>query len=145
MTSGTSPNIAYQCERREGYRLTPNSVIVEVLRHGLPVAAGETGELVVTVLRNRMTPFIRYNLRDLGALAAEPCACGRSTPLLQVIAGRTDDFIILPDGREHVTRRLGECLGPARLDVHVADRLADDPSGKLRAIVSKVAKGSNAP
>ena len=184
-------NIAYQCERREGYHLTPDSVIVEVLRNGLPVAAGETGELVVTVLRNRTTPFIRYNLRDLGTLAAEPCACGRSTPLLQVIAGRTDDFIVLPDGRErspldvvglfaqqsqllrqyqlrqtaidrfdlwlvpmaqftaadreYLTRRLAEYLGPVRLDIHVTDRIAADPSGKLRAIVSQVAKGSNAP
>jgi phenylacetate-CoA ligase len=183
-------NIAYQCERREGYHLTPDSVIVEVLRDGVPVAAGETGELVVTVLRNRTTPFIRYNLHDLGALATEPCACGRSTPVLKVIAGRANDLIVLPDGRrqspldiigvfsplahllrqyqvrqtaidrfevwlvptahftaadlDHLSRRLAELLGHAHLDIHMTERIASDPSGKLRAFVSEVPKGTNA-
>jgi phenylacetate-CoA ligase len=183
-------NIAYQCERREGYHLAPDSVIVEVLRAGVPVAAGETGELVVTVLRNRTTPFIRYNLRDLGALAPELCACGRSTPVLKVIAGRADDLIVLPDGRrrspfdivsvfsplahllrqyqvrqtaidrfdlwlvpmahfaaadlEHLSRRLAQHLGRARLEIHITEKIAPDPSGKLRAFVSEIPRGTNA-
>jgi len=93
-------NIAYQCERRSGYHVALDSVIIEIVRDGAPVAHGQTGELVVTVLRNRTMPFIRYNLRDLAAWATEPCGCGRTAPLLRVIAGRSDDTILLPDGRE---------------------------------------------
>jgi phenylacetate-CoA ligase len=93
-------NIAYQCEHGHGYHVALDCVVLEVVRNGQPAAPGESGELVVTVLRNRTTPFIRYNLRDIIALATSPCPCGRSLPLLRVIEGRADDQIRLPDGRE---------------------------------------------
>lgn len=91
-------NIAYQCEEIGGYHLALDCVVAEVLRDGKPVPAGETGELVVTVLRNRTSPFIRYNLHDLVALDTRPCPCGRTLPLLRVIEGRANDQIRLPGG-----------------------------------------------
>jgi phenylacetate-CoA ligase len=93
-------NIAYQCELGAGYHVAVDCVVAEVLRDGQPVRPGEAGELVVTVLHNRTTPLIRYNLHDIVAFATRPCACGRSLPLLRVIAGRADDQVVLPDGRE---------------------------------------------
>jgi phenylacetate-CoA ligase len=92
-------NVAYQCELGGGYHVALDCVALEVVRDGKPVAPGEAGELVVTVLRNRLTPFIRYNLRDIGAFDAAPCACGRTFPLLRVIAGRSDDQMSLGNGR----------------------------------------------
>ena len=93
-------NIAYQCERGDGYHVAVDSVVLEVLRDGRPVEPGKSGELVVTVLRNNTTPLIRYNLRDVVALATEPCGCGRTFPTLRVLAGRSDDQLVLPGRRK---------------------------------------------
>ena len=93
-------NIAYQCDRRTGYHVTPDSVVLEIVRDGVPVGPGEIGEIVVTVLHNRTTPFIRYNLHDLAAWATAPCSCGRTAPLLEVFAGRANDLLTYPDGRQ---------------------------------------------
>jgi phenylacetate-CoA ligase len=93
-------NIAYQCELGRGYHVTTDTVIVEILRDGQVVQHGEEGELVVTVLDNFRSPFIRYNLHDRVSWAGQPCDCGRSFPLLQVIKGRSDHLLLLPDGTE---------------------------------------------
>ena len=91
-------NIAYQCVESGGYHLALDCVVAEVLRDGKPAQAGEAGELVVTVLRNRTSPLIRYNLHDSVALDTRPCSCGRTLPLLRVIEGRANDQIRLPGG-----------------------------------------------
>lgn len=95
-----SDNIAYQCALRNGYHVAIDSVILEIVRNGKPVALDEGGELVVTVLRNRTTPFIRYNLKDIGRLSTQPCPCGLPFPLLAVVQGRVTDLAVLPDGRQ---------------------------------------------
>ena len=75
-------------------------MIVEILNEqGQPVPVGESGEIVVTDLYSRETPFIRYATGDYGALTTRRCACGRPTPLLEKIEGRSTDFIVAPDGR----------------------------------------------
>jgi phenylacetate-CoA ligase len=43
-------------------------------------------------------PFIRYRTGDRGRLKAGRCRCGRGLPLLDVVHGRTTDFLYLPDG-----------------------------------------------
>ncbi len=104
-------NIAWQCGRNDGYHVATDCVLLEIIRDGRPAAAGEQGEMVVTVLGNRTTPFIRYNLRDLGQFALQPCACGSPFPLLTRLVGRADDLIALDDG---VSRTPMDVLG--RLD-----------------------------
>jgi phenylacetate-CoA ligase len=106
---GTSPidifgtfetdNIAYQCTTRNGYHVATDCVVLEIVRDGNPVPIGEEGEIIVTVLANRTTPFIRYNLRDIGRLSLQPCPCGLPFPLLAVIQGRANDLAVLADGR----------------------------------------------
>jgi phenylacetate-CoA ligase len=80
------------------YHVTTDSVIAEVFNDGRPVLERD-GDLVVTVLRSRMTPFIRYNLRDQVRMLEAPCSCGRTFPLMKIVAGRSDDLIIHRDGR----------------------------------------------
>ncbi|MGH8800422.1 MAG: hypothetical protein ACREX7_09265, partial [Casimicrobiaceae bacterium] len=41
-----------------------------------------------------------YRLGDRAAIAPEPCACGRSLPLLVRMEGRRSEIIRLADGRE---------------------------------------------
>jgi phenylacetate-CoA ligase len=40
-------------------------------------------------------PMIRYRTRDVTAIYAEPCACGRTIRRIRRIARRSDDMIIL--------------------------------------------------
>jgi phenylacetate-CoA ligase len=91
-------NIAWQCEYNDGYHIASDCVLLEIIRDGRPAEPGEQGEMVVSVLSNFRTPFIRYNLHDLGQFATEPCACGSPFPLLTRLVGRADDLIALDDG-----------------------------------------------
>ncbi|MEO7773600.1 MAG: hypothetical protein ABIT36_04605 [Steroidobacteraceae bacterium] len=93
-------NIAYQCAEGRGYHVTTDCVIVELLIDGRAAGPGEAGELVVTVLDNLRSPFIRYNLRDIARWAEGPCPCGSSFPVLNVVKGRSDDLLLMPDGSQ---------------------------------------------
>ncbi len=91
-------NIAWECPRAGGYHVATDCVLLEIIRDGRPAQAGELGEMVVTVLANRTTPFIRYNLHDLGQFSTVPCGCGSPFPLLTRVVGRADDLITMDDG-----------------------------------------------
>ena len=91
--------IAHQCPHG-GMHITAEDIIVEIVDHdsGEGVAAGASGEIVVTHLATRDFPFIRYRTGDVGALGSRPCACGRGLPLLERLEGRTTDFVMAADG-----------------------------------------------
>lgn len=105
--------IAMQRLNEPRYRICDESVLVEVLRDGQPVASGETGELVVTALHSFAMPFIRYRLGDgvvRGALDG-----GYST--LESIEGRTIDRFMLPSGKIVHGYTLGEKIETSELPV----------------------------
>jgi phenylacetate-CoA ligase len=60
----------------------------------LPWVDDATGELVLTHLRHRAAPLLRFRTRDHVRVWAGPCACGRATPRIRCI-GRTDDMLIV--------------------------------------------------
>jgi phenylacetate-CoA ligase len=93
-------NVAYECHRHRGYHIAADCVLMEFLRDGQAVASGEEGEIVCTVLDNLTTPFIRYNLHDLGMARTGICPCGRRFPLMSNIVGRSSDYLRLADGRQ---------------------------------------------
>lgn len=91
--------IAGECGEQDGLHVFADVHRVEVVdEDGLPVAPGELGDLVVTDLRNRVFPLIRYRTGDRGILRDTPCPCGRSLPMMEQIQGRTNDLLYLPDG-----------------------------------------------
>ena len=90
--------IAHECPEGRMH-MTSENVIVEFLKDGRPVAPGEDGEIVITHLDNHAMPFIRYRTGDVGQPSDEPCPCGRGLEVMNVLKGRTTDFIIAPDGR----------------------------------------------
>lgn len=92
-------NIANECTHG-GMHLHVDNNIVEIIKDGAPAAPGEPGEIVVTNLSNRAMPFIRYRIGDIGALEEDTCTCGRGLPLLKMVEGRKDQFLIFPSGRE---------------------------------------------
>jgi len=62
-------------------------------------ARGENNSLILTTLRNRAMPLLRYRIGDFGDSRDEPCACGRQSSWLDSIAGREVDVLVLPSGR----------------------------------------------
>ena len=55
---------------------------------------GAEGELVLTHLRHRAAPLLRFRTRDHVRLWTSPCACGRTSPRVRCL-GRTDDMLIV--------------------------------------------------
>jgi phenylacetate-CoA ligase len=90
---------AAECEQGSMH-LSPEFGIVEVLdENDQPVAPGATGQLVCTSLINRIQPFIRYRLGDMGSLRPGKCACGSPLPMMGDVEGRTDAVLVTRDGR----------------------------------------------
>ncbi len=83
--------IAYECRELGGMHLSSRG-LVEIVDPAskLPVAPGETGEVVYTPFV-REYPLIRFATGDLSYLVTEPCACGRTSHKLGAIVGRVDD------------------------------------------------------
>lgn len=96
---GELGTIAHECEQGRLHTSDEN-MIVEVLDGERPCLPGEKGEIVVTELNNVAMPLIRYRTGDFGALATEPCRCGRRLGVLDTVFGRAYDFIVAPDGRK---------------------------------------------
>jgi phenylacetate-CoA ligase len=98
--SGEIHAIASECEKHSGYHISAENVIVECVKlDGTLANPGEEGELIITDLNNFVSPFIRYNIEDLGVLSARSCTCGRGLPLINSLQGRVSDIIKLPNGR----------------------------------------------
>jgi phenylacetate-CoA ligase len=60
----------------------------------IEAAEGVTGELVLTHLRHRAAPLLRFRTRDQVQVWTSPCGCGRTAPRVRCI-GRTDDMLIV--------------------------------------------------
>lgn len=93
--------IAYQCPEGGKFHVCSESVVVEVVRDdGTPAGPGEVGHVLVTGLRNRAMPLVRYRIGDLvEAAAGEPCRCGRGLPVLGRLLGRSNELLRAADGR----------------------------------------------
>ncbi len=97
-------NIAWECADHEGtYHVNGDTCVVEVVdAAGNLLPAGGEGRVVVTCLYNMTMPIIRYAMGDRGTLApldGRACTCGHRGQTLVSLAGRDDDFVVLPDGR----------------------------------------------
>jgi phenylacetate-CoA ligase len=91
------PGVAFECQHKNGLHIWEDGYIAEIINPDTlePVAEGETGELVLTILCREATPILRYRTRDLSAFYTEPCPCGRTHRRLRRITGRTDDMLII--------------------------------------------------
>ncbi|HEY9765456.1 MAG TPA: acyl-CoA reductase, partial [Chroococcales cyanobacterium] len=90
--------IAYACEHAEGtvHHVISDYCYVEILdlKTRKPVKEGEVGEIVVTNLKRRLTPIVRYAIGDLGRLLGGSCPCGRTATRFELL-GRSDDVLIV--------------------------------------------------
>jgi phenylacetate-CoA ligase len=79
------------CPVSRGAHVNADWAILEVVDENYrAVPAGELGKKVLlTNLFNRVQPIIRYEVGDMVALSAAPCACGSRLPKIAHIEGRT--------------------------------------------------------
>jgi phenylacetate-CoA ligase len=91
--------IACECEAHSGMHISMESSYIEIIQDGQPVEDGQPGEVVVTNLNNYGFPFIRYRLADIAQKKrSQGCSCGRQSPMLEGIRGRTVDIFRTADG-----------------------------------------------
>jgi phenylacetate-CoA ligase len=71
------------------------------VRDGSPLAAGESGDVLVTDLHNYGFPLIRYANGDVATMKAEaaPCRCGRGLRRLRSVEGRRADTLVDKQGQ----------------------------------------------
>jgi phenylacetate-CoA ligase len=82
--------LGYECPEKKGMHI-PEDVMVEIVdtETGRQLETGATGEIVATTF-SKVFPMVRFATGDLSYLIEDPCACGRTSPRLGKILGRTD-------------------------------------------------------
>jgi phenylacetate-CoA ligase len=88
-----------ECEQQDGMHLGARGFVhAELVDPGTGAARaiedGATGELVLTHLRHRAAPLLRFRTRDHVVVRTGPCPCGRTSPRVRCV-GRTDDMLIV--------------------------------------------------
>ncbi len=88
-----------ECEEQDGMHIGARGIVhVELIDPetgaAVPTEDGASGELVLTHLRHRAAPLLRFRTHDHVQLRTSPCPCGRTGPRLRCI-GRTDDMLIV--------------------------------------------------
>ena len=122
-------SIAYETAAREGLVLD-EGVIVEIVRPGTgdPVAEGEVGEVVVTVL-NPDYPLVRFGTGDLSAVLPGACPTGRTNTRIRGWLGRADQttkvrgMFVHPGQVAEIIKRFPEV---ARARLIVSGAMAND-------------------
>lgn len=85
-----------ECEYGMGGHVHPELIIVEVIgEDDLPVADGESGEIVVTTLGVEGMPLLRFRTGDIASKRVEQCGCGRNSYRLTPLIGRKNNMIKL--------------------------------------------------
>jgi phenylacetate-CoA ligase len=116
---------AGSCSCKSGIHIEEDHQIVEVLdpKTGEPVGEGERGEMVLTTLKKRARPLIRFRTGDIVTYTNEKCECGRTFKRLHGVVGRTDDMLIIkgvnifPSDVESVVRSKSYLTGEYRIIV----------------------------
>jgi phenylacetate-CoA ligase len=88
-----------ECEEQDGMHLGARGFVHAELIDPETGAArelvdGASGELVLTHLRHRAAPLLRFRTRDHVEVRWSTCPCGRTAPRIRCI-GRTDDMLIV--------------------------------------------------
>jgi phenylacetate-CoA ligase len=156
------PGVAQECQHKAGLHLFSDVFYPEVIdsKTGQYVKEGSKGELVITTLTKQGLPLIRYRTRDIVSIKYEKCKCGRTSPRISKISGRTDDMIIVrginvfPSQIEHVLlgiegtqphyqlivdRKMGD-LDELEVLVEVEEKIFSDEIKKLRGLEEKIKK-----
>jgi phenylacetate-CoA ligase len=156
------PGVAQECQHKDGLHVFSDVFYPEILdpKTGQEVPEGEAGELVITTLTKQGIPLIRYGTRDIVSIRYDKCRCGRTSPRISKIKGRTDDMIVVrginvfPSQIEHVlvgiegtqphyqiiVDRQAHKLDEVEVLVEVEQRFFSDEIKQLNVIREKIRK-----
>jgi len=89
-------SIAIECEMHDGCHPNEDLALIECLDpNGTdPVADGQVGELVVTMLADPLLPLIRFRTDDLMSVNREPCGCGRTQMRYKMMGRKSDQIVV---------------------------------------------------
>lgn len=89
------PGVAGECTHKCGMHVSDDLFIVEIIDPvtGAVLPEGEVGELVITNIKKEGIPLLRYRTKDITYIDKSPCKCGRTTPRIAKIQGRSDDML----------------------------------------------------
>jgi phenylacetate-CoA ligase len=143
-----------ECEQQDGMHLGARGFVHAELidpetTNPIPLEDGARGELVLTHLKHRAAPLLRFRTRDHVDVRTSQCPCGRTGPRIRCI-GRTDDMLIVrgvnvfPSAIREVVSQFAPAVSgqirirpqaagvkqepPLRVAVELAPNPADDPS-----------------
>jgi phenylacetate-CoA ligase len=93
------PSLWGECGEQDGMHLGARGFVhAELVGPGTGVARpledGASGELVLTHLRHRAAPLLRFRTHDHVEVRTTACPCGRTGPRVRCV-GRTDDMLIV--------------------------------------------------
>jgi len=93
------PSLWGECEEQTGMHLGARGFVHAELVDpetgaSRPLEDGARGELVLTHLRHRAAPLLRFRTRDHVEVRTSPCPCGRTAPRIRCV-GRTDGMLIV--------------------------------------------------
>ena len=93
------PSLFGECEEQDGMHLGAQGFVhLELIDpetgNALPMEDGAGGELVLTHLKHRAAPLLRFRTRDHVVVKTSQCPCGRTGPRIRCV-GRTDDMLIV--------------------------------------------------
>jgi len=119
-------DLAAECPEERRLHVISSWRYIEIVDDkGQPVPYGKPGYIIVTDLSNFSMPFVRYRNEDIGKMAAEPCPCGRPSPVIEEILGRSTDLIHTPQGDivhgEFFTHLFYGCNDILQFQVHQTD------------------------
>ncbi|HWQ51524.1 MAG TPA: methyltransferase domain-containing protein [Terriglobales bacterium] len=157
----TGFGFAVDCRCRDGMHLRDDEFFVEIIEPKtlLPIPDGEAGEVVLTSLRDRAMPLIRYRTGDIARLIIPPCACGGSFPRLGRVEGRLGgdslgmaaldealgdiEALLYFDAAVNTGELIISCFAPGGLDRLAAALAAAGIEAKLREIPAPDIRLSN--
>lgn len=86
-----------ECKERNGIHVSGDLAYVETIDPitGEVLRSGEKGELVITMLKKDAFPLVRYRISDISVVCEDVCKCGRTSPRISRISGRSDDMLIV--------------------------------------------------
>ncbi|MFX0549192.1 phenylacetate--CoA ligase family protein [Hathewaya histolytica] len=121
---------AGMCSEKNGLHIAEDQILVEVLDTNTlePVCPGERGELVLTTLKKKARPMIRFRTGDIVTYNNDVCKCGRTHKRIRII-GRLDDVFtcsgvnVFPSDIEYIVRECEGLTGEYRIRVFTENHM----------------------
>ena len=93
----------HECESHKGLHLNWEYGLAELLPNK---DKSFENKIVATNLHNYAFPLLRYDTGDFALGGYERCPCGRTSPIIRAIKGRSDDLLIMKNGAQIPTINL---------------------------------------